>query len=155
MIRQIASFPAVASVLLVSSCGLQQYDFRAGTTLDGLTVEVGLLQSHPYLAEYKRAVLIDGQPPVSLGIDSGGYAYINAFETDEQLILQTFHTHVLVVSKQTKQYALEKRALTPSEIEGFIGSFKFVEPETYEFVGREALVNDDSPGFDPKVVKGG
>mgnify|MGYP001793688887 CR=1 FL=1 len=62
---------------------------------------------------------------------------------------------MLVVDKDTKQYELEQRPLTSSEIARFVGAFKFLDLEAYEFVGREELADGENLGFDPAVMKGG
>ena len=146
MNRSIA-FPIAVSALVVTSCQAPAY--HSSAQLGGINIEVQLVQSHPFLAEYKRLISVEGKRPISLGLDSGGISFVNAFETSDKVILQTFHTHVLVIDKATKDYTLEKRPLSQSEIDAFSGSFKFVERGRYEFV------RDVTQDFDPSVMKGG
>lgn len=141
-------FPVVVSALLmITSC--QKATYRNQAQLSGITIDVELVQSHPFLAEYKRFILIEDMHRISLGLDSGGEAFVNAFETPNTVVLQTDHTHVLVINKGTKDYTLEERPLSQSEIDAFSGSFKFVDPGRYEFV------RDANQDFDPSVTKGG
>ena len=142
--------PVMASALMVSSCRRVGYDYWASTTISGINIEVGLSQAHPFLAEYKRTVLIGNDKRFKLGIDSGGLSYINVFDTPESLVFQTFYTHILVVDIAMGKATLEKRPLTQTEIDSFVGAFDFVDLDDYQFVG-----GDENSTFNPAVVKGG
>jgi len=139
--------PIIASALLVTSCRRPFHQSQA--QFSGINVEVQLVQTHPFLAEHDRLISIEGNWYIPLGLDSGGEAFVNAFETPSQVILQTSHTHILIIDKATKDYTLEKRPLSQSEIDTFSGTFKFVDFDRYEFVP------DPNQDFDPTVTKGG
>ena len=141
---------ALMTALVVSSCKKAGYDYQAIAAIANINITVGLSQSHPFLAEYNRTVRIEDGIPISLGLDSGGEAYVNVYETPNELILQTFYTHVLVIDKATKAAVKEERPLTKTEIDSFVGAFDFVDLEAYQFIE-----GDENSTFDPSVVKGG
>ena len=65
-------------LLVVSGCGAQ-YDYVAETKVEGLTVRVGLKHMHPFLAEYKRFLDVEGDGKVEkkeIFPDTGGYAWV-------------------------------------------------------------------------------
>lgn len=64
--------------LSLSGC-VASYDHIAETTVEGVTVRVGLKHSHPYLAEYKRFLEIERGGKVEkkeIFPDTGGYAWV-------------------------------------------------------------------------------
>ena len=60
------------------SCS-QRYDHSAQTEIDGIIFRVGLMHSHPYLAEYKRFLEIEHAGEIQrkeIFPDTGGYAWV-------------------------------------------------------------------------------
>ena len=142
------------TIIVFSFCGLwvlrEALFISSATNIAGINIGVGLVHNHAFIAEYKRYVLFDENEKVHLGDDTGGYAYINLFELENKLILQTFWPKILVIDKKSKKYVLEERPLENIEVASFVGKFHFMEHGKYGFTSKEK-----DPKFIAEVMKGG
>jgi hypothetical protein len=151
-IKELIAFRLFVFILSIAVVGCSEkdpYAYKSKVVISGINIEVGLIHKHLFLAEYQRNILFGGKE-IDFGIDSGGYEFINVFETEQKIVLQSVFSSVMVIDKSDKTYALEMRELSKEEEEHFVGKFHFVERGKYEF---ESHLKD--PSFNARVLRGG
>ena len=136
---------------ILIGCSYKKYE--AETEISAQRIKVSLVHNNQFLAEYKRSIEINSGNPIKFGQDTGGYSFVNIFETPDNIVMQTFHNQIIIIDKQSKAVALVARPLYESEIIGFVGKFDFDKSKgerVYTFVPKAA-----DPKFAPTVMQGG
>jgi hypothetical protein len=143
----------VLLALLGSLAGCGRHEaFQATRTVAGIRISAVATHNHPFLAEYRRAFAVGTGARIAFGNDPGGHPYINVFETERTLVLQSFHPDLAVIDKATLIVTMDTRPLLPAEQAGFVGKFTFVRTprgRSYVFLPKE-----EEATFDPTVVHG-
>ena len=127
-----------------------EYVYSTSTDVDGVSIRVGLVHNHVFLAEYRWLVHINGGPCIDFGREPGGYAYVNVYSLDDRIVLQSFAPNIMIIDKKTGEYLFEARELRDEEILAFVGKFHFAKGRRYVFTTMEV-----EPEFSEKVMKGG
>jgi hypothetical protein len=123
--------------LVVSGCAAD-YDHVAETTVEGVTVHVGLKHSHPYLAEYKRFLEVERAGKVEkkeIFPDTGGYAWVVVADDCGSLEVKDldgvqFSTPLATSTTKTRKY---------------LGHFDFDAKGVYRFIPASADPREPQP----------
>ena len=140
-------------VLFFTPCAYA--DYQAETLMDGYTIVATFKSSHPFLAEYHRFIEIK-KGGISLfkgdlGVDPGGFDYINIFKNKDVLVFQSFTDHAYLLDTKNA-----KVTSTDYDVEGdlpkmiYRGQFKVSKDADFLFVPAEKF---SKPNY--SMVKGG
>lgn len=141
--------PATAVTAVLMWAVISPYAYSYDVEIDEYKVRVGFQADHPKNPEYKRFVHIDMYGKIDFGKDKGGIDYINVFDLDDAIVLQTFWSEIVVFDKKNKSLSLIERPLNEEEKQAFVGKFHFVEPNRYGFTYKK-----DDPNFDSMMMGG-
>lgn len=129
-------------LLLFVSCVLSgcavNYDHVAETTIEDVTVRVGLKHSHPYLAEYKRFLEVERAGKVEkkeIFPDTGGYAWVVV--ADDRGSLE-------VKDLDGVQFSVPLPAST-TKTRKYLGHFDFDAKRVYRFIPASADRREPQP----------
>lgn len=130
-------------VLGSSAHAAPKYDYSAVHEFPSCAIRIGMVNDHPFLAEYKKYVeVIKGNKVISsfeLQKDPGGFASIYVFQTDDALILLDGLGSGLSVTPDLKITKLEQEKLDSYKINA-IGRFCFAEyPRKYVYLTEQEL----------------
>jgi hypothetical protein len=123
--------------LALSGCATK-YDHVAETTIEGITVRVGLKHSHPYLAEYKRFLEVEHAGNVEkkeIFPDTGGYAWV---------VLADDRGSLEVKDLDGVQFSTPLPAST-TKTRKYLGYFDFDAKRVYRFIPSSADPREPQP----------
>jgi hypothetical protein len=123
--------------LLLSGCAAE-YDHVAETTVEGITVRVGLKHSHPFLAEYKRFLEIERAGKAEkkeIFPDTGGYAWVVV--ADDRGSLE-------VKDLDGVQFSTPLSA-SASNVRKYLGHFNFDGNRVYRFIPASVDPREPQP----------
>ena len=142
--------PAAAVTYILMWSVISPYAYSGDVNIDKLKIRVGFKADHPTKPEYDRFVHVGMYGILDFGRDAGGIDYVNVYNLDKSIVLQTFWDKIIVINKKTKDSSLVSRPLSEEEEMAFYGKFHFIEPNVYGFTYKE-----DDPKFDSMMMSTG
>lgn len=139
--------PAAAVTFMLMWSVISPYAYSHNVDVDGFNIRVGFQADHPTEPRYKRYVHADMYGIIEFGRDAGGIDYVNVYNLDKFIVLQTFWDKIIIINKKTKDFSLVERALSDKEKAAFFGKFHFIEPNRYGFTYKK-----DDAKFDPMIM---
>ncbi len=126
---------------LVVACGDREHSAAVTLPDSPITLRVVLSPSHPYLAEYDRWLILEQdshvQSKTELFPDTGGYALVNVYRVDSEVLLLTEGDHDYHVDLRSSRLTTtpKVRGKSGSQVRGeFLGAFDFDTYHIWRFV---------------------
>ncbi len=161
MIRKLLkmAFAVVGLILIIIVLLISYIIFAGGKTysamhkINDIAIQVEFKHIHPFLAEYKKKVIISKEGNVlhdfDLYIDPGGHAWVNLFLFENKIVIQDWGPSQFRFNMATNNIEEFWTESTANYKDNFIGRFK-MSKGTLSFIPV-----DVDTYYDPDTVKGG
>jgi len=123
--------------LVLPGCAAK-YDHVAQTTVEGITVRIGLKHSRPFLTEYKRFLEVERAGRVEkkeIFPDTGGYAWV---------VIADDRGNLKVTDLAGVQFSMPLPAST-SKTRKYLGHFDFDTKRVYRFIPASTDPREPQP----------
>ena len=132
---------ALFFTMLITACGDREHSAAVPLPDSPITLRVVLNHSHPYLAEYDRWLILERgghvQSKTKLFPDTGGYASVNVYRVDSEVVLLTQGDDDYHIDLQSGRLTKtpKVRGKGRSQVLGeFLGVFDFDTDGTWQFI---------------------
>jgi len=137
LVAHLATGVLVVGCAVMSGCGAEPRVAQYSVPSGDVTLAVSLLSTHPFLAEFKRELLVTraNTPPTTTELfpDTGGYALVNLYRrSDGQLLVRTIGDDSYVVDPTGEIKTIP--AIGASSTDAYLGAFDWDAQKRWRFI---------------------